>query len=790
MVFTPFTTIPTVVPPTTGVSVYNFQTNEYTFVRASQTMGTLVVVRTGVTSTSGSVNIAFAPSTRYDPSSLAYGEYKTLVEFAPGETSKSVMFPIRDGGDLEYLTAALTDPFPANSDIGSENQAHIALVSSQDISSPFYPAVAGQTYARCLVTDANGMEYTLYLPIATTDLPTDPTDPTDPNTGTFESTDGVTVATADGITTIGFAPGALAQQIPISDGTVYLPGNITAAFPPGTVDGDTFYYDLTAGEWVVGQPPGGGTGVTSADFVATDGVTIADSPDGRVIVGFAPGTIDGQVPTWDTASGTYIAGDPTTTGNFTNASLLPADGITVLANDDGTATIGFAPGTITGQVPSWNADTAVYEPTDLSTVFLTPDSLVPDSGVTITPNDDGTTTIGLTPGTNAGDTLVWNPESGVYEPGTATGFTPENLLPTDGITVVDNGDGTATIGFAPGTEAGQVPVWNPETGVYEPGVGSTFTNASLLSIDGVTVTPNDDGTATIGFAPGTNIGDIPVWDGTQYVATVPTFYLSPDSLIPADGVTTTDNGDGTVTIGFAPGSTTGDIPVWNADLGIYEPGQSTTFSPATSLIPADGVTVLDNGDGTATIGFVPGTNVGDIPTWDGTQYVATPNTSLTAASLLPADGVTVLDNGDGTATIGFAPGSVSGEIPSWNAETGAYEPTDLSTTFLTPSSLLPLDGVTTTDNGDGTVSIGFAPGTIDGQVPLWNTLTSAYEPGAIPVFTPASLIPTDGLTVLDNGDGTATLGFATGTTEGQIPVWNASTSQYEPGEIDLDGGIV
>lgn len=213
---------------------------------------------------------------------------------------------------------------------------------------------------------------------------------------------------------------------------------------------------------------------------------------------------------------------------------------------------------------------------------------------------------------------------------TATGTLP------DGLTLTDNGDGTATLAGAPTTTA-VTPV--------------TLSAANAIGAGSQTLT------VTVGTVPViTSAASVTGASGTKLTFTVtttgfPTPKLTETGALPK-GITFKDNGNGTATISGQPASGTG---------GVYK----ITIEAANTV-----------GTGTQALAFnvrkAPAFTVSSpLPTGTvGTAYTATirttgapaPAITLTGGTL-PA-GLTLKDNGDGTATVSGTPAAGSGKAYS------------------------------------------------------------------------------------------------------------------------------
>ena len=220
--------------------------------------------------------------------------------------------------------------------------------------------------------------------------------------------------------------------------------------------------------------------------------------------------------------------------------------------------------------------------------------------------------------------------------------------------------------------------------------------------------------------------------GTFTVTTtgVPTPSLTETGALP-NGVTFTDNGNGTATLGGTPAAgTAGSYAITiTANNGVGSPAnQSFTLSVNnTSQAP----TITSPSSATFIVG-TPGTFTVT------TTGVPTPSLSETGA--LP-NGVTFKDNGNGTATLGGTPAAGSGGTYSLTvtASNGVGGPANQSFT-------LKVNQAASITSPSSTTFIVGTPGTF--------TVTTTGVP--TPSLTETGALP-NGVTFTDNGNGTATL---------------------------------
>jgi uncharacterized membrane protein YdcZ (DUF606 family) len=221
------------------------------------------------------------------------------------------------------------------------------------------------------------------------------------------------------------------------------------------------------------------------------------------------------------------------------------------------------------------------------------------------------------------------------------------------------------------------------------------------------------------------VGAVGTFTVTATGAPTPTIALS--GALP-DGVTFTDNGDGTATLAGTPedGSVGVYALIFTASNGVLPDAAqpfTLTVNEAPAITSSDNTTFFEGAVGTFTV---------------TTTGVPTPTLALSGA--LP-DGVTFTDNGDGTATLAGTPedGSVGVYALTFTASNGV--PPDATQPFTLTVNESP--AITSSDN---TTFFEGAVGTF--------TVTTTGVP--TPTLALSGALP-DGVTFTDNGDGTATL---------------------------------
>jgi large repetitive protein len=223
----------------------------------------------------------------------------------------------------------------------------------------------------------------------------------------------------------------------------------------------------------------------------------------------------------------------TTTGvptpTLTHSGTLPS-GITFTDNGDGTATLSGTPPVAAAGIYRLTFTAGNTIPSDASQPF----TLTVQQAPAITSADHTTFGLGV-----AGAFTVTT--SGVPTPGIdLSGDLPE------GVTFTDNGDGTATLSGTPATGSGGVYVL---TLTASNGVSPNASQAFTLTVTGAPRITSADSTT---FAVG-------VTEAFLVTATgIPTPALTYNGALPG-GVTFTDHGDGTATVGGTPNRGTAGI---------------------------------------------------------------------------------------------------------------------------------------------------------------------------------------------------------------------------------------
>jgi LPXTG-motif cell wall-anchored protein len=392
---------------------------------------------------------------------------------------------------------------------------------------------------------------------------------------------------------------------------------------------------------------------------------------------------------------------------------------------------------------------------------------------------------------------------------------PDAALGTTGtlpawLQFVDNGDGSGTLsGIPPIGSHGQYSFTITAGNGFDPVASQAF----ALTVDEA-ATFSSGATAT--FTAGTSSSFLVTTDAGFPVATT----LSETGSLPS-GIRFTDSGNGTATIVGTPAAGTGgsysiqiatangsglvntlsftlvvnETPAFTSSPAVnFVIGVPASFTVSTSGFPAaaiaqaggtlpSGLSFTDNGDGTATInGTAAAGTAGDFTiALDASNVVTTANQDLTlhvldAAAISSAasatftagtvgafvisttgrptvsaisetgtlpHGVTLVDNGNGTATLSGTPAAGSG---------GAYPLTITATNGAgadaSQSFVLTVDQAPSITSASVAAFTAGAPGT-------FTVRTGAAYPTAVSISVNGSLPAS--VTIIDNGDGTATI---------------------------------
>jgi hypothetical protein len=510
-----------------------------------------------------------------------------------------------------------------------------------------------------------------------------------------------------------------------------------------------------------------------ADFTAGQfgsvAITTTGAPAPKIGLATTSAALPAGLTLTDNGDGTAtIAGTPSTAGT-TSVTITASNGIT----PDATAPMAI----VVQQAPQFTSPSSVtFNLNDSTSSFTVTTTGVPTPGIgwgnlppgmTFKDNGNGTGTLSGTPSqagsfavaltavSSAGtatQTLavtvqaapaITSPNAATFTAGTPGSFTvtatggPTPAISTTsalpaGVTLTDNGDGTATLASTAATAAGSYPI----TITAANGVSPNATQSFTLTVNAAPAAPAITSAASATFTAGT--------PGSFTVTTTgnPTPAISTASTLPT-GVTLTDNGNGTATLASTAGTAAGSYPITiTAANGVGTNATQTFTLTVNPVAPA-----ITSASGTT---FAVGTA--------GTFSVTTtgnPNAALSATSTpaLPS-GVTFKDNGDGTATLSGTPpqGSQGTYTLTITAQNAAG--TTMQSFVLTVNSGLAITSAASASATSGT--------------PFSFTVTTVGTPA--PAISRAGTLP-PGISFTANANGTATLsGTPTAAARGQYPI--------------------
>ena len=628
---------------------------------------------------------------------------------------------------------------------------------------------------------------------------------------------GPNVALVNGRTGVAFAAAAPfgVPGVFVAAGDVNNDGHDEAIVSPGAGAGPVIVYDVRAGRVITAlvpytTPSAGGVRVAATDLTG----------DGRAEILTVPGPgVAAVLKVFDGATfantNTVPVQDPAFTGGvFVSAPAV--HGLRFSSANVATFRVGSA-GSFTVTVGGSPAATS-----------LTVTGTLP-SGVTFTNNGNGTATLAGTPAAGSSGTysLTFTASNGVATPVTqaftltvqqvpaitsassaqfslnaagtftvtATGYPTPTLsvqgsLPP-GVTFTAGTNGTATIAGTPTGSAAAYPL----TITAANGVGSNATQSFVLAVV--------DSTPLFTSAPSTTFVTGVSNSFTVSAAASPAVTsISRTGTLPT-GVTFTDNGNGTATLGGTPQAGTGGTYAltFSATNGVNTTQQSFTltvnqgaavtsansatfvqvaagsFTITTSGFPTAtvavtgglpaGVTFTANGNGTGTLAGTPAAGTGGTYalTISASNGVGAPGTQ---AFSLRVNAPPVITSGNATTFLVGAPGSFT------VTTTGGPNPATITRTGTLPA------GVTFTDNGNGTATLAGTPAAgTGGTYPLTITANNSTGPQTQQNFT---------LTV--NQAPSITSATSTGFTIGQAGTFTVTTSAFPTATVSLVGGAL
>jgi len=632
-------------------------------------------------------------------------------------------------------------------------------------------------------------------------------DVTDYSSPQFTSPDAATVVAGENIpvnvTTVGSPEPTVSLtsgSLPLGMGLDLAEGSAEIVGTPSSADGGTYPLVFTATNsqgattqdltLTVEVPPAvtsGGSGTLAVGQAGSVAITAAGFPSPTLSI--SQGTLPSDLQLVPTGAGTAaIEGTPTAadvgtypvTIKAANSLGAASQELTVVVSDLPAVTSPGTAGFVTGASPSSFTITSSGSPAPA----LSLSGALP-TGLAFADNGNGTGEIyGSTSDNGTFDVVV----SATNPAGTASQDLTINVSPTGGPSISFSGPnfvGTSGQGAFEEGQSGTVDVTSSDP-------SATLGLAGQLP-SGLTFTVGADGTATISGTPAAG-------SSGSY------------------GVTLTATGGGLALLGI---SVYGPPSVTSASVAVFEVGQAGSFEVTASGLPAvaisalgplpSGLTLTDNGDGTATISGTPASgtvgassvtlqlqNLLDTVDTTLTVEVNEPPTITSAATAAFQNGtagsVTITTTGYPTATLALA-----GALPAGLTFTDNGDGT--ATISGTPTATTPTDSqvVVTADSVAGTatqtldVVTGPPPSFLSEPVAQFavgtastDTIDASGTP--TPALSPGAPLPA-GLTFTDNGDGTATISGTPAAGDGgviELPVEATNRYGTTTQELELD----
>ena len=465
---------------------------------------------------------------------------------------------------------------------------------------------------------------------------------------------------------------------------------------------------------IAGTPSAATGGTYPITITANNGVTPNATQNFTLTVNQPPAITSANNTTFKVGTaGTFSV---TTTGFPTNASMaisesaaLPS-GVTLVNNNNGTATLAGTPDPGTG---------GTY-----------PITITANNGVAPNGTQNFTLTVQQAPAiTSANAATFQTGVAGTFTV-TTTGFptaasmviTKTGALPAN-VTFTNNNDGTATIAGTPNAATG---------GTYA---------ITITANNGVTPNATQNFTLTVNQPPAiTSANNTTFKVGTAGTFSVTTtgfptnasMAISESGALPS-GVTLVNNNNGTATLAGTPDpGTGGTYPITITANNGVAPNATQSFTltvqQAPAVTSANGATFQTGVAGTFTV--------------TTTGFPTAASMVITKTGALPAN-VTFTNNNDGTATIAGTPTAGTG---------GTYPLTITANNGVTPNGT---QNFTLTVNEPpaftSTNTTTFAPGKT-GQI--FNVTATGFPNNALMVFTATGTFPS-GVSLTDNGNGTA-----------------------------------
>ncbi len=468
----------------------------------------------------------------------------------------------------------------------------------------------------------------------------------------------------------------------------------------GSLPSGVTFVDNGNGTATLAGTPGAGTGGSyPITITATNGVNPNASQSFTLTVDQAPAITSANHASFTAGSaGTFsVTTSGTPSAALSETGTLPS-GVTFVDNGNGTATLAGTPAAGTG---------GSY-----------PITITANNGISPNASQSFTLTVDQAPAITSGNATTFTVGSAGSFSVTTTGVPNAALsevgsLPS-GVTFVDNGNGTATLAGTPGAgTGGSYPITITATNGVNPNASQSF----VLTVDQAPAITSPAGTT---FAAG-------VPSSFQVTTTgKPTSSLSEVGVLPS-GVGFTDNGNGTATLSGTPTSG-GTYPITiTASNGVAPDASQSFVLTVTTVTQAPSITSANST--TFTFGSANSFTVGS---------TGTPTPSLSENGTLPS-GVTFVDNGDGTASLSGTPTS-----------NGIYPLTITASNGVNPEASQSF--TLTVDQAPSITSVSSAS-FVEGSSNSFTVTTSAFPTAAL---SETGTLP-NGVSFVDNGDGTATL---------------------------------
>jgi hypothetical protein len=627
---------------------------------------------------------------------------------------------------------------------------------------------------------------------------------------TFTANNGVgTAATQSFTLTVGQAPAITsASSTSFTAGTAGTFSITTSGFPAPSLtesgalpSGVTFTDNGNGTAKLSGTPAAGSGQKYTLTISASNGVGSNASQTFTLTVDETPAITSANKATFTVLSaGTFqvtTSGYPTP--SITESGALPT-GVTFVDNGNGTGTLAGTPAT--GTAGSY------------------PITFTPSNGVGSPVVQNFTLTVGQAPAITSGNSTTFTVGTAGTFSVTTSGFPKPNLTESgalpNGVTFTDNGNGMATLaGTAAATTGGTYPITITATN----GVGSNATQNFTLTVDEApSITSSNSTSFSVGgagtftvnatgfpkpsitesgalpsgvtFTPGTGSATL---SGTPASGTNGTY---PITFTASNGVGSNATQSFTLTVDTAPVFTSANTATFTVGVSGTTFTVTTTGTPTATLSISAGtlpnnLTFTDNGNGTATLAGTPATGTGkayaitfkainssgsttqnftltvdEAPkitsaasaTFTENAFMSFsvttsgfPAPAITEAGSLPS-GVSLTDNGNGTATLSGTPASgTSGSYPITITANNGVSPNGTQSFTLTVNAAPVFTSSTSTTFTANT------PGTF--------TVSASGNP--TPSISTTSTLPS-GVTLTDNGNGTATLSGTPGTGTGGV----------------------